>query len=44
MVRNADINMKYLAHLVALDQVEYEHPVVKEVVEIFNGSITDIRT
>ncbi len=29
---------------VALDQVEYEHPVVKEVVEIFNGSITDIRT
>ena len=28
----------------ALNQVEYEHPVVKEVVEIFNGSITDIRT
>ena len=27
-----------------LDQVEYEHPVVKEVVEIFNGRITDIRT
>ena len=27
-----------------LDQIEYEHPVVKEVVEIFNGRITDIRT
>ena len=27
-----------------LDQVEYEHPVVKEVVDIFNGRITDIRT
>jgi hypothetical protein len=27
-----------------LDQVEYDHPVVKEVVDIFNGRITDIRT
>ena len=27
-----------------LDQIEYDHPVIKEVVEVFNARIIDIRT